>query len=150
MNMGNKIYIITVMLLTTTFMYAQNRPDKEKIKALKVAFITERLNLTSNEAEVFWPIYNKHEEHIESLRQKERIQIRSRLKDMETLSEEEAHSLLDQYISLEEERNKTKRVFIDKIGKVISAKKVILLIHAEENFKRRLIQLYRQKHKRNK
>ena len=31
---------------------------KDKIRTLKVEFITEKLNLSSVEAEKFWPIYN--------------------------------------------------------------------------------------------
>ena len=36
--------------------------DKEKIKALKVAHITEQLDLTAKEAQAFWPVYNANEE----------------------------------------------------------------------------------------
>ncbi len=40
----------------------------EKIQALKIAFITQRLDLTSTEAEKFWPVYNKYEDEINNLR----------------------------------------------------------------------------------
>jgi hypothetical protein len=33
----------------------------EKIQALKVAFITQKLSLTPDEAQRFWPIYNRYE-----------------------------------------------------------------------------------------
>ena len=38
------------------------------MQALKIAFITQRLDLTSAEAEKFWPIYNEYEVEINNLR----------------------------------------------------------------------------------
>jgi hypothetical protein len=43
------------------------QPPREKIKALKVAFITKELNLTSGEAEKFWPVYNEYFAEIEKV-----------------------------------------------------------------------------------
>lgn len=39
-------------------------PTSERIKAYKVAFITQRLGLTPQEAEVFWPIFNQYENEL--------------------------------------------------------------------------------------
>jgi hypothetical protein len=43
------------------------QPPKERIKALKVAYITKELNLTSSEAEKFWPVYNEYFGEIEKV-----------------------------------------------------------------------------------
>ena len=61
----SKILIIA-FFAATNFLGAQTGMDK--IKSLKIAFITERLNLSSDEAAVFWPVYNEHEDAIEKLR----------------------------------------------------------------------------------
>lgn len=47
--------------------FAQQKQD-EKLRALKIAFITERLQLTSDEAQKFWPVYNSYEAEIQKLR----------------------------------------------------------------------------------
>ena len=39
----------------------------EKIQALKIAFITQKLQLTPDEAQKFWPIYNQYDNEIRSL-----------------------------------------------------------------------------------
>ena len=75
MNINKNILIVLFLLFSTTLMFGQRRPDKEKIKSLKIAYITERLNLKSSEAQAFWPIYNAHEELMESFRNQERSQI---------------------------------------------------------------------------
>ena len=67
MNKLRKIILIGILITTTTF-YGQRRPDREKIKTLKVAFITERLDLSSSEAETFWPAYNAHQKQMNSFR----------------------------------------------------------------------------------
>ncbi len=145
MNNFGKIGAIVLLLLTTTVSYGQRTPAKDKIKTLKIAFITERLNLSSEEAQTFWPIYNDHETKIEALRKKERIEMRGKLGYIETLSDKEVNDLLDAYIAMEEERNKLNRAFFEELRNVISAKKTFMLIKAEKDFKKRLIKQIQQR-----
>ena len=41
--------------------------DNNRIQALKIAFITQKLSLTSDEAQKFWPVYNKYNDEVSSL-----------------------------------------------------------------------------------
>ena len=80
--------IILLLLLIGTFnATAQDFKNRERIKALKVAFITERLELTSTEAQQFWPIYNTFEDNTNKLR-RENYENR-RKTDIDNLSEQE-------------------------------------------------------------
>ncbi len=144
--MNIKHFMVIILLLITGNFYGQHKPNKEKIKSLKVAYITEKLDLTSKEAQDFWPIYNEHEEQLETLRYQERTEVFSKLRNVEQLSENEVNKLLELHISLKEERNKIEKKFISDIRKVISAKKTFVLIQTENGFKRKLIKQYRQKH----
>ncbi len=144
--MNIKHFMVIILLLITGNFYGQHKPNKEKIKSLKVAYITEKLDLTSKEAQDFWPIYNEHEEQLETLRYRERTEVFSKLRNVEQLSENEVNKLLELHISLKEERNKIEKKFISDIRKVISAKKTFVLIQTENGFKRKLIKQYRQKH----
>ncbi len=144
MNNIKKIIVLAVLLTTTVF-YGQRRPDREKIKSLKIAFITERLDLSSSEAEVFWPVYNAHEEKMNEFRKTERSEIRGKLRNLDAISDSEADRLLEKYIALDEEKNKEQRSFLKKLKKIVSAKKTVLLMKTEEDFKKRLIQQYRKK-----
>jgi hypothetical protein len=136
-----------VMLMLTCITTYGQRPGREKIKTLKVAFITERLDLSSKEAQVFWPIYNQHEEDIEEMRRRERVEIRSRLMDFESLSDAEASTLLKQMIAFEKRKQQLHIAFIEKMSEVISPKKTFLLIKAEEDFKKRLLRQIQQRQK---
>ncbi|MGB5556228.1 MAG: hypothetical protein WBM83_16345 [Flavobacteriaceae bacterium] len=108
--------------------------------------MTERLDLGSKEAQTFWPLYNEYQENREALRQREYTQIRAKIKDADALSEKEAKKLLDQYISFEEEEEALDKAFLNDVSQVITAKKTLLLLRSEEEFKRQLIKQYRQKY----
>jgi hypothetical protein len=145
MNKLGKIWVFATLLLTVTIVSGQGRPGMDKIKSLKVAFITERVGLTSNEATMFWPVYNEHEEALAQIRRKERMDIRSKMMDFENISETEANRLLDQLIELEKEKQELNVEFLSNIREVISPKKTFLLIKAEEDFKKRLLRQIQQR-----
>lgn len=149
MTINKNIITLGLVLFITFLSFAQDRQDKEKIKALKVAFITERLDLSSKEAQLFWPIYNEHESSIEALRVKEWSQIHYKLKDANNLSEKEADALLELYNDLEKEKQQLQIRLFSKLKDVLSSKKTLLLIKSESDFKRQLMKMYRQKHRNN-
>jgi len=66
--------IFLFVLLTTSFSFAQPllKHKKEQIKALKVAYITEELNLNSEEAAKFWPLYNAFEDKQKEFKQEKK------------------------------------------------------------------------------
>ena len=145
MNNFGKIWVFTVLFLTVAMVSGQGRPGMDKIKSLKVAFITEQVGLTSKEATMFWPVYNEHEEALSQIRRKERVEIRSKMANFENLSENEASKLLDQFIELEREKQELNIVFLSNIRDVISPKKTFLLIKAEEDFRKRLLRQIQQR-----
>ena len=142
-NWNSKILIILAVLFTTTI-YAQ-RPAQERIRTLKVAFITEQLGLTSEEAQNFWPVYNAHDESLQKLRRKERQRFGSQLPYLEDLSENEASQLLTEFRTIQKEKFDLEQNFIADLENVLPSKKIVLLLKAEEDFKRRLLQQVRKR-----
>ncbi len=72
-----KIVLLTTMILFGCggMLYAQDQPDtkeQEKIRALEIAFISRKLNLTENEAQRFWPIYNEYKRDVRQVMQTQR------------------------------------------------------------------------------
>jgi hypothetical protein len=72
-----KLYLIITMMLAFGFgTYAQNprhgggRP--ETVEAIKIAYFTRKLNLTPEEAQKFWPVYNQYADELKQLRQRNR------------------------------------------------------------------------------
>lgn len=144
-------FIISFLLITLSVNAQFKRGSKEKIKALKIAYITEQLNLTESEAEKFWPLYNKFDEEMMSLRLQERINIKKKIKELggiEALSENDAKNISEKMLTLDKAIYITKQTFYNKLTNVISYKKIIKLEIAEKDFHRKLLRKYRGKHKR--
>lgn len=144
----NKIETIGIALIfcATTFGFGQRSEEhRDKIKSLKVGYITERLDLSSTEAQSFWPIYNDYEEEREGLRRQERTEIKLKIRKTTTLTDTESEGLLTQYVTLKKKREELDADFLTEIKGVLPAKKILLLIRAEEGFKKRLLEQYRKK-----
>ena len=125
--------------------HSQEGGKREQIKTLKIAFFTERLNLSPEEASIFWPLYNEHETAKESLRKQQRTQIRDRFDNLDEISEAEAEQALKQYINLEEKEEELDKAFYLKIAEEFSAVRTLKLFQAEQDFRRRLLQEYRKR-----
>nr|WP_298999213.1 hypothetical protein [uncultured Allomuricauda sp.] len=141
----SKTYIIVLFLILQAAGAHAQRPVRDKIKTLKVAFITERLNLSSEEAQTFWPIYNEHEKKLETIRRKERLELKSKIGLVEDLTKSESSTLLDEYLDIQGLKHKAEQAYIVDLKKVLPAKKILLLLKAEEDFKKRLLQQYRKR-----
>ena len=113
MNKINKTFLLLVLCTTTAF-YGQRKENHEKIKSLKVAFITEKLDLSSAEAQTFWPIYNDYQEKRAALRKKERTEVKSKVKEVNQLSENEAVALLEKHINLKNEKEALSLIHISE------------------------------------
>ena len=69
------IVSILLFILTTGMVMSQdgdNKQDGGKLKAYQIAFLTKKLNLTPEEAQRFWPVFNKYEDEIRTIRQQNR------------------------------------------------------------------------------
>ncbi len=123
------------------------RQGKEKIQALKIAYLTDKLDFTEKEAERFWPIYNKFDKKLMELRTAERYKIKKALKDaggIEAISEDNAKMIIREMIALEKEIYHIKKAFFDSLKKVIASKKIIQLQIAEREFNRSMLRRLRK------
>ena len=135
--------ILTLQLLISLSTFAQ-RPNKDKIKALKIAHITEQLDLTEKEAQAFWPIYNANEEARQKLREASRGDKRIKL---DGLTEAQAKEHLEARFKMDEERFKLQKEYYTKLLNILSAKKIIKLFEADHSFRRKMIDQFKQRHR---
>lgn len=148
---NNKLILLGIFFFSI-FSYAQPRlkEKKEQIKALKVAFITNELSLTSDEAAAFWPLYNSYDNKQNEIRLKK---IKSFIDRMDTeaidkMSEKEASLILAQYESFEEEMYLNRKKFILSLKGILPSIKIIKLKKSEDNFNKKLLQQYRDRRPR--
>ncbi|MDX1542908.1 MAG: hypothetical protein R3214_03105 [Christiangramia sp.] len=138
-----KLVLILFVLFTASNAAAQDSDNGkwERIKALKVAFFTQELNLNDKVAEKFWPIYNKYEKAKYELHKREHID----LENVECINETEANQLLNEFLTVENEEYKIKKELFRDLREIISAKDIIKLHKLEDEFHKKLIKEYRSK-----
>lgn len=140
---------ILFLFLSFNF-YAQSdnfKDKKEQIKAMKVAFLTTELDLTSSEAEKFWPIYNTFDDKQFEFRHQKMKSYFRRMKgdNLTKLSEKEASILLDQIQNNEDDLYNLRKKFMLNLKDILPSIKIIKLKKAEEDFNRILLQQYKDK-----
>ncbi len=123
------------------------QPDgkmKERIKAQKIAFITERLNLTPDEAQKFWPIYNAFDETANKIRMEDLRDIKKEMRSNKDMSDAEADALLAKLLAAEEKMHNAKTTLVNDLKSVIPSRKIILLKAGEDEFNRKLLERLRE------
>jgi len=142
--------LVILLFFISIGVSAQNMRH-EKIKELKIAFFTEQLDLSSSEAEKFWPIYNAHDNKMNSLRRKERTEIYEIIQvGVLEMSDIEANAFLYKSIEYKKQELELQTQLIKDLRKVLSPQRIIQLRKAEEEFKRRLLEHFRQNRRGNK
>lgn len=137
--------IVLILFLVSTGLYAQ-RPNQDRMKAFKTAYLTDQLDLTSSEAEKFWPIYNYFDNKLKSLRKKERSEVFSKVRNggIEALTDSEAIALIDKMLEMKTTELQYRKELVKDLLKVLSPKKIIKLNRAEEEFKKMLLERLKQ------
>ena len=144
MKMKTKHIITILLFLLSISFYPQGKKmleKKEQIYALKVAFITNNLSLTSAEAERFWPIYNTFEEKQFDLKRQKSISYNKKMVDetLDKMSDKEALAVLTQMEATEDELFQLRKKLIINLKSILSPVKIIKLKKAEEEFNKKLL-----------
>lgn len=130
---------------------AQHKKGRERIKAYKISFLTEKLNLTPKEAEKFWPIYHKYDKKMMQLHRDERYNIKKQiLKNggVEKLSEKDSEDILKKIRNIAKQRYEIKTMFHNNISTILPFKKILTLEIAEHEFNRKLFKKFKDKKRR--
>ncbi len=148
-----KRFLPLLLFIFTLSAFGQsNRSERhEKIKVLKVAFITEKLNLSELEAQKFWPIYNVFDDKTSKIKYQDMRKMRYELREGgKTLTDAQANNLLDRFIEAEDKLHKERVLLVKKLRQVISAKKIILLKSSEDDFNRKMLEQYKKRREQRK
>jgi hypothetical protein len=148
--MKTKNNLILILLLASFSLVAQGKKmmeKKEEIDALKVAFITNKLALTTSEAEKFWPVYNAFEDKQFEIKHQKSLVFLKRMDEeaLNKMSEKEAAAILDKMESSEEELFQMRKKLLINLKPILSQVKIIKLKKAMEEFNKKLLLQYMKK-----
>jgi hypothetical protein len=120
--------------------FGQGKTSFERIKALKMAYIAEKIDLADKEETFFWEVYDEYELKIYKECRKKLKEIRKKYsKNIDSLTKEEAINVLEKVykiehlaVDFEEERDKTLLINL-------SPKKILKIHLAEYHFNREMV-----------
>jgi len=136
-----KLKTLFIIMLCPLFIFSQNISEekRKKIESQKIAFITKALDLSSEEAQVFWPIYNDFSDEMKTIRKKRREVFSKARKNRSSLTEKEIGIIIDERLKMEQETLDLKVKYNKEFQEVISNKQISALYHAEEELKKELL-----------
>lgn len=111
---------------------------QEKVRAAHIAYITDQLALTPEEAEKFWPIYREF-----AMKRKE---VRQELRDMKRnpdpnkTQEQIDKELVDKQFDVKQRELNLEKDYSGRLLKVISAQKLRTLPDAERRFRQMILE----------
>lgn len=133
--------IFTSILFSLFLVHAALGQDDEalkKVESARIALITERLELTPEQAEKFWPLYREYVAKRQDLR-REYMDAR-RSVNHEKLTEEESKRLLDKGLELKEKQLALDKLYSERLTNVITTRQILQLRKAEEDFRQMLLE----------
>ena len=134
----NKYIYVIVLSLFGLVVYGQQETKRDKIEALRISYITSKVSLTPQEAQLFWPLYNEYHDKADNLKKSFRQQFIKKV-DFNTISDKEAEEYLTAEIILKQKEYELSKEYFEKFKKVLPIKKLALIRRAEEAFKKELI-----------
>lgn len=136
--------LILLIFLSATASYAQRRSEEEmrKIQDGKVAIITNRLSLTSEQSAGFWPVYNEYSQKRREIHRAQRRIIND--KKAEGKTDEQVLGNLKEVQELRQKELDLDKEYQARFLKVITASQVIELYKAEKAFNDMLLQRLKQ------
>lgn len=121
-------------------LFAQN--EKDKLEALRMNFISKKIELTVSESEKFWPIYNEYTDKLKAIKKNLRQTYRRKA---EITNDKDAEELYQLELQSKQAEVDIYKQYSEKIKSIIGIKKLIKLRLAEEEFKREMINSIKDK-----
>ncbi|RYZ45140.1 MAG: hypothetical protein EOP49_25735 [Sphingobacteriales bacterium] len=142
-----KYLLIVTMLFAFSFdSLAQRKSGRSaEIEAYKIGFLTQKLDLSAQEAKVFWPIYNswqKEQAEFRKDRGQKMISFR-KIEEIENLSDTEIQSLITNDFTFKQRELDLEKKYYNKLKSSLPIKTVGKFYRAQEAFKRELLARYR-------
>jgi len=146
------LFGIVLIALGANFANAQTTQNKaekqkmhmerrERVDSAKTAFITERLSLTPQQSEKFFPLYKEYNDKRKGLR-KEQNSLKSQSGNL-TATDDQLKADMNKLLDLRQKEVNLDKEYFEKFQKVISIRQLAELYHSESLFTRELIKSFR-------
>jgi hypothetical protein len=147
-----KLMILVVVVAFSTLKTANAQEElepskRERLEALKVAYLTQELSLTPEEAQQFWPLYNEMANKMRDIRKEQRGNRMDTRQNFDSMSDAELSAAIDKELAYEQQELDLKKEYNAKFKKILPIKKVAKLHASEKGFRKELLRGARDKRK---
>lgn len=166
--MKNIIVTILISILAGSISFAQERPElsqdnpgttkhhqqekkkypsREELQSQKIAFFTQELDLTPEEAQKFWPVYNEAGKKLQAARKEINVtlkELHNALKSEDPVSDSEVRLLMNKYFKACEAEIDVQADIFEEVSKVLPVHKAAKTFSLEEKFRIMLIKQLRR------
>jgi hypothetical protein len=137
--MKKGVTVLLILLLFPVIRVSAQNQNFERLNAYKIGFFTKRLNLTSQEAEKFWPVYNEYQKQKNSIQLEKVTLIRNFNQNESTLSDLQLTETGDKLVACIVQESSLAVTFHKKLKEVLPPAKVIRFYQAENQYKAQLL-----------
>jgi hypothetical protein len=109
----------------------------EKLKADKKLIVSKYMELTESEAKKFWPVFEEYQKDLQKIHERLGSLLQSYAADYRgnSLTDEKAKKLLDDWIALEQDDAKQRKSYAPKVLKALPAKKAARYLQIENEYR---------------
>jgi len=131
-----KELFIAVFMLSIFITKAQEQTKKEKMEALKIAYIAEKLDLSEAESQKFWPIFNDYQKDKKAIHGNKKGKEKPNLDEM---SDQEIENLINEKVKQQQSTLDLRIEYITKFKTVLPIIKVAKLLEAQKGFRKEIL-----------
>ncbi len=143
--MYNKSFLLTLaIILGTLVSYGQgdlSQERKDRLEQRKIAYITTELDMTADQAQRFWPIYNKYTAELSASRGDKP----GKKKEDTELSDSEAEALISTMLDNEEKKIQLKKEYVGQLKNVLNNHQILKLMNTEKKFRKEILDRYKKR-----
>lgn len=135
MKILSKILLLVLLCLFALNSPANSQTAGERIKAKRIAFFTDRLQLTPGEAQKFWPVFNEYDLKKNALSAEKRKLTETIQSNSDKISEGEVDKIINRFIQISQQETQLFEAYNKRFRSILPAQKVMKLYLAETEFK---------------
>lgn len=147
MKLANRLFLIFAILMSAMQMQAQEKaeaPDfaamKQQFKADKIAFLTCKMNFTVEEAQVFWPIYNKYDAIFDQISDERRLNYDpKRCQPICQISDDVSRKMMENSFALDKRELDARKSLYEELSAHFKPNTVLRYYHYEYEFRRHVM-----------
>jgi len=147
-NMKNLKILFLLLFLTNLLSAQKTKVSSEKIDAYKKIYLTDKLNLKTENESKLWIAYNNYQDSLRIVYRAKRLKYRKINLDSSNLSETEYKQFIDDFLDYEKKKIDLSAKLIIDLKEFMTLKKTVSLFRIEDDFRKEMMKKLRTKNKK--